>query len=110
MGPAQANLLQGAPDLPIPKALPPGGSRGPGVSRRIGQVTGGAFPAEPGSLFPAPRRAGRSGRLVSARGESENNRRAEFYRRSRAGRRQLRDEARGWRRIAFAVAQAVEAV
>ena len=106
----QANLLQGTLDLLILKALSLGELHGLGVSRRIGQITGGTFEVKPGSLFPALHRMEESGWLVSSWGESENNRRAKFYRLSRAGRKQLDAETREWRRIALAIAQALEAV
>lgn len=106
---SQANLLQGTLDLLILKALSLGELHGLGVSRRIEQITGGTFQVKPGSLFPALHRMEESGWLVSSWGESENNRRAKFYRLSRAGRRQLDAETRGWQRIALAIARALEA-
>jgi transcriptional regulator len=110
VGQAQTNLLQGTLDLLILKALSLGELHGLGVSRRIEQMTGGTFQVKPGSLFPALHRMEESGWLVSSWGDSENNRRAKFYRLSRAGRRQLEAETREWRRIALAIAQALEAV
>ena len=107
---SQASLLQGTLDLLILKALSLGELHGLGVSRRIGQITGGTFHVKPGSLFPALHRMEQSGWLVSSWGESENNRRAKFYRLSRAGQKQLRTETREWQRIALAIAQALEAV
>jgi transcriptional regulator len=107
--PTQTNLLQGTLDLLILKALSLGDLHGLGVSRRIEQITGGTFQVKPGSLFPALHRMEESGWLASSWGESENNRRARFYRLSRAGRRQLEAETREWRRIALAIGQALEA-
>jgi DNA-binding PadR family transcriptional regulator len=49
------------------------------------------------------------GWLVSSWGESENNRRAKFYRLTRAGRRQLNSETQRWGRISLAIARALEA-
>ena len=106
---AQTNLLQGTLDLLILKALSLGELHGLGVSRRIAQMTGGTFQVKPGSLFPALHRMEESGWLVSSWGESENNRRAKFYRLSRAGQRQLRTETREWERIAAAITQALQA-
>ena len=105
----QTNLLQGTLDLLILKALAPGEMHGLGISRRIEQVTQGTFAVKPGSLFPALHRMEEAGWLVSAWGESENNRRAKFYRLTAAGRRRLETETDQWRRISVAIAAALEA-
>jgi transcriptional regulator len=93
----------------ILKALSLGAMHGLGVSRRIGQLTGGTFYVKPGSLFPALHRMEQAGWLVSSWGESENNRRAKFYELSRAGRKQLEAEAEEWGRISLAIARALRA-
>ena len=105
----QTNLLQGTLDLLILKALALGQMHGLGISRRIEQVTQGTFVVKPGSLFPALHRMEEAGWLTSAWGESENNRRAKFYRLTAAGRRQFESESRQWRRISVAIAAALEA-
>lgn len=105
----QTNLLQGTLDLLILKALALGEMHGLGISRRIEQVTQGTFAVKPGSLFPALHRMEEAGWLVSAWGESENNRRAKFYRLTATGRRQLETETKEWRRISVAIAAALEA-
>ena len=105
----QTNLLQGTLDLLILKALALEEMHGLGISRRIEQVTQGTFVVKPGSLFPALHRMEEAGWLVSSWGESENNRRAKFYRLTVAGRRQLETEANQWRRISVAIAAALEA-
>lgn len=104
---AAASLLQGTLDLLILKALSLGELHGLGVSRRIEQMSGGAFRVMPGSLFPALHRLQEAGWLVSSWGESENRRRAKFYRLSRAGRRQLQSETREWGRISLAIGLAL---
>src|SRR5918992_569438 len=109
MPPDQTNLLQGTLDLLILKALALGEMHGLGISRRIEQVTQGTFVVKPGSLFPALHRMEEAGWLTSAWGESENNRRAKFYRLTAAGRRQFESESRQWRRISVAIAAALEA-
>jgi PadR family transcriptional regulator PadR len=106
----QTNLLQGTLDLLILKALSLGELHGLGVSRRIGQITRGTFEVKPGSLFPALHRMEESGWLDSFWGESENNRRAKYYRLSRAGRKQLQAETNEWERIAGAIGEALRAV
>ena len=105
----QANLLQGTLDLLILKAIGQGELHGLGVSRRIEQITNGTFQVKPGSLFPALHRMEESGWLSSLWGESENNRRAKFYRRTKAGERQLEVETEQWVTITRAMAQALKA-
>ncbi len=102
-------LLQGTLDLLILKSLVAGERHGLGVSRRIQQLTGGTFEVKPGSLFPALHRMEEGGWVSSFWGESENNRRAKYYRLTKAGRKQLEVETRRWTRISWAIAQALEA-
>jgi PadR family transcriptional regulator len=105
----QTNLLQGTLDLLILKALALEEMHGLGISRRIEQMTRGTFVVKPGSLFPALHRMEEAGWLGSFWGESENNRKAKFYRLTAAGRRQLETETNQWRRISVAIAAALEA-
>lgn len=109
MGNQSASLLQGTLDLLILKALALGELHGLGVSRRIGQITKGAFQVQPGSLFPALHRLEEADWLSSSWGASENNRRAKFYQLTAKGRRQLQEETKQWNRIAVAIAHALEA-
>jgi len=90
------SLLQGTLDLLILKSLIAGEMHGLGISRRIQQLTGGTFVVKPGSLFPALHRMDEEGWISSFWGDSENNRRARFYRLTAAGRKQLRAETREW--------------
>lgn len=105
----QTNLLQGTLDLLILKALGDGEFHGLGISRRIEQITQGTFQVKPGSLFPALHRMEEAGWLTSFWGESENNRRAKFYRRTRAGERQLGIETKEWETISRAIGSALRA-
>ena len=89
MSQARTNLLQGTLDLLILKALGAGELHGLGISRRIEQITKGTFLVKPGSLFPALHRMEEAGWLSSFWGESENNRRAKFYRLTRIGIKQI---------------------
>src|ERR1700681_419740 len=100
MNPKQTSLLQGTLDLLILKALSTGELHGLGISRRIEQVTEETFLVKPGSLFPALHRLEEAGWLSSFWGESENNRRARFYRLTKGGERQLGHEAEAWQKIA----------
>ncbi len=106
----KSDLLQGTLDLLILTALGLQPLHGLGISRRIEQVTRGAFQVKPGSLFPALHRLEEKGWLRSAWGESENRRKAKFYTLTRAGRRQLAVETHEWRRVSGAIARAIEAV
>ena len=101
-------LLQGTLDLLILKSLVTGERHGLGISRRIEQITRGTFVVKPGSLFPALHRMEEEGWISSFRGDSENNRRAKYYRLTKAGRRQLDAETERWGRISWAIAQALE--
>jgi PadR family transcriptional regulator PadR len=105
----RAALLQGTLDLLILKALSTGELHGLGVSRRIEQMTGGTFVVQPGSLFPALHRLEEAGWLAATWDASDNNRRAKYYLLTKAGRRQLTEEAAHWNRIALAMARALEA-
>ena len=105
----QANVLQGTLDLLVLKALGPGELHGLGISRRIEQITRGTFQVKPGSLFPALYRMEEAGWLSSFWGESETNRRAKFYRLTRAGKRQLEVETDQWTTVAVAMTHALKA-
>ena len=106
--PRQTPLLQGTLDLLILKALSLQPLHGLGVSRRVEQITRGAFVVGPGSLFPALHRLEEKGWLTSAWGDSENNRRAKYYELTKAGRRQLSAETEEWSRVAGAMRAALE--
>ncbi len=102
-------ILQGTLDMLILKSLVPAEMHGLGVSRRIQQLTGGTFLVKPGSLFPALHRMEEEGWISAFWGDSENNRRAKYYRSTKAGRKQLEVETRRWGRISWAIGQALEA-
>ena len=106
---APTNLLQGTLDLLILKALSLGPLHGLGVTRRIEQITRGTFVVKPGSLFPALHRLEEAGWLAAEWGASENNRRAKYYRLTRAGGRQLAVETQAWQKVAQAIALALQA-
>ena len=105
----RTSLLQGTLDLLTLKALSTGALHGLGASRRIEQITGGTFLVQPGSLFPALHRLEEAGFLSSDWQPSENNRRAKYYTLTKAGRKQLGEEAAQWNRVAIAIARALEA-
>jgi PadR family transcriptional regulator PadR len=109
MGVKPTNLLQGTLDLLILKALGPGELHGLGISRRVEQITQGTFLVKPGSLFPALHRMEEAGWLSSFWGESENNRRAKFYRLTKAGKNQLKVETEQWTKVVLAMTNALTA-
>lgn len=106
---SRMDLLQGTLDVLILKALALEPRHGLGVSRRIQDMTRGTFEVKPGSLFPALHRLEERGWLTSAWGESENRRRAKFYRLTAAGRRQLGAETRAWEQVSLAITRALKA-
>ena len=105
----RADLLRGTLDLLILKSLDVGPNHGLGISRRIEQVTGGTFAVKPGSLFPALHRLEERGWLASEWGESENRRRARYYRLTATGRRRLRHETEQWELVSLAIGWALKA-
>ncbi len=108
MSPEPTTLLQGTLDLLILKSLVAGELHGLGISRRVEQITSGTFVVKPGSLFPALHRMEDEGWICSFWGDSENNRRAKYYRLTKPGRKQLEVETKRWSRISWAIGQALE--
>jgi PadR family transcriptional regulator PadR len=102
-------LLLGTLDLLILKALSLEPLHGLGVSRRIEQITGGAYAIGPGSLFPALHRLEERGLLAGTLGASENKRRAKFYKLTAAGKRQLAAETESWERVVGVMRAALDA-
>lgn len=109
MAPKSTALVQGTLDLLILKTLASQELHGLGVSRRIYEITRGTFQVQPGSLFPALHRLEEARWLASIWKPSENNRRAKYYRLTKAGRRQLEQEQQEWSRVSLAIARALEA-
>jgi transcriptional regulator len=105
----QADLLPGTLDVLILKAVSLGDVHGYGVLLRIEQISGGALEIQQGALYPALYRLEHRGLIESEWGKSENNRRAKFYRMTRAGRKRLGEEQAGWNRLAEAMSMALGA-
>src|ERR1051325_6911156 len=103
------DLLKGTLDLLVLQSLSLGPLHGLGVSDRIGQIAKGAFNVKPGSLFPARHRLEEAGWLKSSWGESDNNRRAKYYRLTKGRQRPLQLETEGWQRVSFAITSALKA-
>ena len=104
-----AGVVQGTLDLIILKAVSWGPMHGYAVSRWIKDTTGGGLEIEEGALYPALHRLERRGRVESAWGLSENNRRAKYYRLTTDGRRHLRGETAAWERYAAMLARVLAA-
>ena len=100
----KSDLLQGTLDLLILRTLAANDAmHGWGIAQRLQVVSRDTFVLNQGSLYPALHRLEAQGWIESEWGESENNRRAKFYRLTRAGRKQLADELEYWARFAGAV-------
>jgi transcriptional regulator len=103
----RTDLLRGTLDVLILQSLSTGELHGLGVARRIEQLTGGAFEVGAGSLFPALHRLEESGWVAAEWGDSENNRRAKYYKLTASGRRRLKVETNNWSRVSDAMARAL---
>jgi PadR family transcriptional regulator, regulatory protein PadR len=104
-----SELLPGTLDLLILKAVSLGPLHGYGVLLRIQQISGDALRIQQGSLYPALYRLEAQGLIDSEWGESENKRKAKFYRLTATGRKRLRDESASWVRFSSAIAAALDA-
>ncbi len=97
------DLLQGTLDLLILRTLRAGPIHGWGISQRIQQISEDVLRVNQGSLYPALYRLEQDGWIESEWGASENNRRAKFYRLTRAGHKRLDEETTSWERLSAAV-------
>jgi PadR family transcriptional regulator PadR len=103
VAPKQSDLFQGTLDLMVLKAVSLGPLHGYGVLLRIQQISGNRLEIQQGSLYPALYRLEHEGWITSEWGQSENNRKAKYYRLTAAGRRRLHAEAEKWNRMADAI-------
>jgi len=101
------SILPGTLDLLILKAVSLGRLHGYGVLLRIEQISGGGLLVQQGALYPALYRLEYQGLIDSEWGTSDNNRRAKYYRLTRAGRQQLGAETASWNRLAQAMARSL---
>jgi PadR family transcriptional regulator PadR len=102
-----SGLLPGTLDLLILKAVSLGKLHGYGVLLRIQQISGGNLQIQQGALYPALYRLEKQGLIDSEWGTSENNRRANFYRLTAAGKARLGNETAAWNRLADAMTLAL---
>ncbi len=98
------DLLQGTLDLLILKAVSLGPLHGYGILLRIQQISDNRLEIQQGSLYPALYRLEHQGWIASEWGESENNRKAKYYRLTAAGKRRLHTETQNWNRMADVIA------
>jgi transcriptional regulator len=102
-------LLQGTLDLLILKAVSLGPLHGYGVLLRIQQISGNKLNIQQGSLYPALYRLEHQGLIESEWGESENKRRAKYYRLTVAGRRRFKEEVAYWQQLSEGIRLALAA-
>jgi len=100
----QVDLLRGTLEMLILKAVSLGPAHGYGVLLRIQGISSGSLEIQQGSLYPALYRLEHQGWIASEWGESENKRKAKFYRLTGAGKRKLQKEAAEWDRMVGVVA------
>ncbi len=103
------DLLQGTLDLLILKAVSLGPLHGYGVLLRIKQISADRLAIQQGSLYPALYRLEHQGWIASQWGESENKRKAKYYRLTASGRKALQAETEYWDRMAGAIATVLRA-
>jgi PadR family transcriptional regulator len=103
------DLPQGTLDMLVLKALSLGPMHGFGIGQRIRQLAEDMLTVEEGTLYPALYRIEERGWIKSEWGASENNRRARFYKLTRAGRKQLQVEESNWEYLSLAVRKILEA-
>jgi len=106
----RANLIQGTLDMLILKAVSLGPLHGYGVLLRIQQISRNRLEIQQGSLYPALYRLEHQGLIASEWGESENKRKAKYYRNTAAGRRRLKEETASWRRFSETIGFALDAM
>ncbi len=100
-------LVQGTLDLLILRVVAAGPQHGWAIAQRISQVSGDVLRVGQGSLYPALHKLEQQGWLKAFWGESENGRRAKYYRLTRAGRVALERESSQWERLSAAISLVV---
>lgn len=103
------DVIQGTLDMLILKTLSLEPMHGFGIARRVEQVSQGVFKVNPGSLLTALQRMERAGWLNSEWRQTQNSRRAKFYRLTRAGKTHFEIERADWTRRTSAIARLLNA-
>ena len=102
----KTDVWQGTLALMVLKTLESMGPlHGYGIARRIEQVSSNALSVNYGTIYPALLKLEQEGYVVSEWGVSENNRKAKYYRLTRAGRQQVRRETRDWEQVTAILAR-----
>ena len=102
-----SDLVQGTLDLLLLKILALEPLHGWAIGQRLRQVSGNVLQVSDGSLYPALHKLENEGWIKAEWKPTANNRRAKFYTLTRAGRRQLENEAASWDRLSAAISQVV---
>ena len=110
MRPNRTDLMQGTLELMILKTLSREQMHGYGIAQRIHHTVDDLLTVEDGSLYPALYRMEERGWIASEWGLSENNRRAKYYKLTKAGRKQLEAQSVNWERVSRAVTRVLEAI
>jgi PadR family transcriptional regulator PadR len=105
MNESNTDVIQGTLDMLILKTLSLEPLHGFGIARRVEQISRGVFKVNPGSLLTALQRLERAGWLDAEWRQTQNSRRAKFYRLTRAGEKQLEAETADWTRRSAAIAR-----
>jgi transcriptional regulator len=105
----RTDLMQGTLELLILKTLSRKSLHGYGIAQQIHQAVDDLLKVEDGSLYPALYRMEERGWISSEWGASENNRRAKFYKLTKAGRKQLATQSENWERVSRAMVRVLEA-
>jgi|SRR5579863_2871149 len=106
MTPPRGEVLRGTLDMIVLKTLDSMGAlHGYGIAQRVQQVFADVLTLNQGTLYPALLRLEQRGWIRSKWGVSDNNRRANYYSITRAGRKQLAVEAESWERMASVIAR-----
>ena len=110
MAESKLDLLQGTLDLMVLHTLETmGAPHGYGIARRIEQASGDQVLLNQGTIYPSLVRLQQRGWISSAWGVSESNRKAKFYKLTRAGRRQVKAERANWQRFSAVMGQVLAA-
>jgi len=104
----RTDLMQGTLELLILNTLSRESMHGYGIVQRIHEAAEDLVKVEDGSLYPALYRMEERGLIKSEWGLSDNNRRAKFYRLTKAGQRKLEAERANWDRISKAVSRILQ--
>jgi PadR family transcriptional regulator PadR len=102
-----SDLVQGTLNLLLLKILALEPLHGWAIGQRLRQVSGNVLQVSDGSLYPALHKLENEGWIKAEWKPTENNRRAKFYTLTRAGRRQLENEAASWDRLSAAISQVI---